>query len=427
MNHWKRLLCMICVLALLIPAAGSALAEGGSFTPALDPGASASLLISGHYDNFEALEAEFALFQKYYPNVKLRYEKIDDYNNNIGKALRLGEEAPDIFFTYPSMVGQERYEQVFAVAENLSDPALNLDLGCIRSHLLHQDEAGQVQMVPVYCETFGMLVNEDLFAKEGLKIPGTYAELLQACDALKAAGCANPVMGFNGSNFLLYPLFFPYFLAGIRGNEAAIADLNSMTPAAGEYMRPSLELVADFMSRGYVDLDACNLLEKDYDPVIMRFFEGDVPMMLAKAGTVSGTEKRESRSEAFVAHPFRYSFYPVPSTDEGGYLLDMVSMGFSVNKASASLDMANEFMRFLVSTEELNRMAKAKRMVTPCVDMSMDAIYAAFGGITEGHMINLAELGLQDAPDVQVRKAGWLVANGQMTVDEAVAAFGTIE
>ncbi len=27
----------------------------------------------------------------------------------------------------------------------------------------------------------------------------------------------------------------------------------------------------------------------------------------------------------------------------------------------------------------------------------------------------------------QVRKAGWLVSNGMMTVDEAVAAFGKIE
>ena len=426
----KRIRCVLCMVTLMLSAAGSTWAEGEGFTPALDTSASVTLLVAGHYDNFEAIEAEFALFRQYYPNVKLKYEKIDDYNNNIGKALRLGEEAPDIFFTYPSMVGQERFLRVFDAVEDLSDPALGLDLSGIRSHLLLRSEDGKVFMVPIFCETYGMLVNEDIFEKENLQIPGTYEQLLQACEALKSAGYSSPMLGFNGNSsnhFLLYPLFFPYFLAQIRENETAIADLNSLTPSAGEYMRGALELAADFMSRGYMDLEECNLLAKDYDPVILRFFEGDVPMMLAKGGTVSGTEKRESRSEAFQAHPFRYSFHPVPSTDEGGYFMDMVSMGFSVNRYSEKVDMANEFIRFLVSTNALNRMAQAKRMVTPCKDTSLDKIYAAFGQLPPDHTINLAELGLADAPDTQVRKAGWLVSNGMMTVDEAVAAFGTIE
>ena len=426
----KRILCVLCMVTLMLSAAGSTWAEGEGFTPALDTSASITLLVAGHYDNFEAIEAEFALFRQYYPNVKLKYEKIDDYNNNIGKALRLGEEAPDIFFTYPSMVGQERFVRVFDAVEDLSDPALGLDLSGIRSHLLLRSEDGKVFMVPIFCETYGMLVNEDIFEKENLQIPGTYEQLLQACEALKSAGYSSPMLGFNGNSsnhFLLYPLFFPYFLAQIRENETAIAELNSLTPSAGEYMRGALELAADFMGRGYMDLEECNLLAKDYDPVILRFFEGDVPMMLAKGGTVSGTEKRESRSEAFQAHPFRYSFHPVPSTDEGGYFMDMVSMGFSVNRYSEKVDMANEFIRFLVSTNALNRMAQAKRMVTPCKDTSLDKIYAAFGQLPPDHTINLAELGLADAPDTQVRKAGWLVSNGMMTVDEAVAAFGKIE
>ena len=426
----KRILCVLCMVTLMLSAAGSTWAEGEGFIPALDTSASITLLVAGHYDNFEAIEAEFALFRQYYPNVKLKYEKIDDYSNNIGKALRLGEEAPDIFFTYPSMVGQERFLRVFDAVEDLSDPALGLDLSGIRSHLLLRSEDGKVFMLPIFCETYGMLVNEDIFEKENLQIPGTYEQLLQACEALKSAGYSSPMLGFNGNSsnhFLLYPLFFPYFLAQIRENETAIADLNSLTPSAGEYMRGALELAADFMSHGYMDLEECNLLAKDYDPVILRFFEGDVPMMLAKGGTVSGTEKRESRSEAFQAHPFRYSFHPVPSTGEGGYFMDMVSMGFSVNRYSEKVDMANEFIRFLVSTNALNRMAQAKRMVTPCKDTSLDKIYAAFGQLPPDHTINLAELGLADAPDTQVRKAGWLVSNGMMTVDEAVAAFGTIE
>ena len=120
-------------------------------------------------------------------------------------------------------------------------------------------------------------------------------------------------------------------------------------------------------------------------------------------------------------------YHPVLSTKEGGYFLNLVSIGFAVNKNSANLEMANEFMRSLVTSGEMNRMAQVKRMVTPCKDMSLDGMYAAFGQMDASRVINLSEPGLVDTPDSQVRKAGWQVSNGSMTVDEAIAAFGTIE
>ena len=89
--------------------------------------------------------------------------------------------------------------------------------------------------------------------------------------------------------------------------------------------------------------------------------------------------------------------------------------------------MANEFMRFLISTEELNQMAKAKRMVTPCIDMSLDSVYAPFGEQAADRFINITEMGLADSASSQVSKAGWQVSNGLMTVDEAIKAFGSIE
>ena len=150
-------------------------------------------------------------------------------------------------------------------------------------------------------------------------------------------------------------------------------------------------------------------------------------MMLATGNTVSGTEKRQAKSEAYTAHPFAYSFHPVPSTENGGYFVNTVSIGFGVNRNSKNLAMTNEFMRFLVTPEEINLMAKAKRMVTPCADMSLDAVYAPFQKLDAGRMINLSELGLNDNASSQVCKAGWQVSLGNMTADEAVAAFGSIQ
>ena len=49
--------------------------------------------------------------------------------------------------------------------------------------------------------------------------------------------------------------------------------------------------------------------------------------------------------------------------------------------------MANEFMRFLVSTEELNRMNEKKRMTSPCKAMSLDGMFAGFGKLSQDRCI----------------------------------------
>ncbi len=418
----KLALILVLVLALcLTGCAGKEAKKQEGFAPKLDTKADCTITVSGHYENFEALETEFNRFAEHYPNVNLKYVYMDDYKNNIATALE-SSEAPDIFFNYSSW-GDAEYAQ----AENLADSALGIDLSCIRQSLLYKDAAGNVPTVPVYTTTYGMLVNEEIFEKNKIAIPKTYDELIAACEALKAVGYTSPIMAYNNGSEMLFPMFYPYFCAQIQGKEDVIRKMNNMEEGAGEYMRSALELAADFMSLGYIDLESCSQIANNYEALILRFFEGDVPMMMASGNTVSGTEKREKKSEAFTAHPFKYSYHPVPSTKEGGYFLNLVSIGFAVNKNSQNLEMANEFMRFLVTPGEMNRMAQAKRMVTPCTDMSLDGVYAAFGGMDASRVINISELGLADTPDAQVRKAGWQVSNGTMTVDEAVAAFGTLQ
>ena len=39
--------------------------------------------IVGSYENFEALEAEFTKFNEAYPNVRLTYKKLDDYETYV--------------------------------------------------------------------------------------------------------------------------------------------------------------------------------------------------------------------------------------------------------------------------------------------------------------------------------------------------------
>ena len=428
----KKTLCMLLIAFIIVSlsACGGQTQEetGKEFKPALDTEANCSITVVGSYDNFEALEAVFDRFNVYYPNVRLSYVKLDDYNNTLGAALE-GNDRPNIFFTYTSMNGDAKYDSVFTHMEDLSDPALKLDLSCIRPGLIHKDAEGRVLMVPVFSRTYGMLVNNDLFKKEGISVPTTWEELLAACQAFSGKGYTSPMLGYSAksSSCFMYTVAYPMFVAALYDNPQALALANSLDPSAGEYMRPALEMVEKLIQNGCIVIDECDKIEDNYTKVILRFFEGDVPMMICAGDTVSGTKKRESQSESFSASPFDYTFSPIPLTDKGGYFIDSPSVQFSVNKDCENLDMTNEFMRFLITNSELNEMASIKRLVTPTKDLSLDSIYAPFGKVPSERTISPEELGITDPLTVQIRVAAFRVGKGEISVDEAVAMYGNFE
>ena len=429
----KKTMCMLLALLMILSLAAcgqekqEAPTEEG-FRPALDTSAGGHIIVAGSYNNFEALEAEFDRFNEYYPNVELMFTKVDDYNNIIGTVLD-GNDAPDIYVNYSWMYGRERYKAAIDHAENLADPALGLDLDCIRSNIILRTDDGTFPMVPVFSNTYGMLVNNSLFEKEGLSVPTTYSELVAVCDAFREKGYENPMMGFSREEItsLFTVAMYPFFCGTVAHDAEAVKKLNALDASAGEYMRPSLEKIVQFLNDGCVNLDACAEIENNYDAVILRFFEGDIPMMICSGDAVSGTKKRESRSEAFIASPFTYTFAPVPMSDDGAIFLDMSNLQFSVNKGSPNLDMANEFMRFLITPRELNEMAQNKGLMSPTKDLSFNSMYAAFGAVPESRVLSPEAFGLTDDAVIQFRQALYGVATGAMTIDEAIAGFGTFE
>ena len=427
----KKILCAALTVLMLAGLTGCGSATPASpdgFRPGLDTNTSGQIRVVGSYNNFEALEAMFEQFGEYYPNVDMSYTKLDDYNNVIGTVLQ-GNDAPNIYVTYSWMRGREEYKSALDSAENLADPSLGLDLDCLRPNILTRTENGELLMIPVFSTTHGILVNEDLFENEGLAVPETYTELVSVCEALREKGYQSPVMGYcvaSHSN-ALFSLVYPYFCGSIADNADAVATVNSLEPAGGELMRPALELAADFLNKGCVDQNVCAELENDYESVIFRFLEGDVPMMICSGDTVSGTKKREAQSEAFSEHPFSYYFMPAPTTEDGGYFLDMPSLEFSVNKNCDGLEITNEFMRFLVSSQRLSEMAQIKRLVSPTKDLSLDSVYAPFGELPSERIISPEEFGLMDDAVVQFRLAVIGVGTGTMDIDEAVLGYGSFE
>lgn len=398
------------------------------FSPKLATDTEYKLSVAGTYANFESLESAIERFYEYYPNGEISYTYLDDYRNTIGQALA-GAEPPDIYVVQPWMYGDELFQPLFDNAEVLSNPDLEINLECIRDGVRWEMDNGETIALPVFATSYGMLVNMDIFEKEGLTVPQTFDELKETCEKLKAAGYESPVMGANTSTTpgIGYAFAYPMFAQTVKNDRSIEDGLNNLEPAAGEAMRDSLTRLQELIDLGCVDVDKCTEeIEDDYNAVIMRFFEGNVPMMLCSGDVVSGTKKRESKSEAFSANPFKYDFYVAPSGDEGGYYMDSISILFCVNKNSENLDMTNEFMRFLTSEEELGLMAAEKRLITPTQDYSLDEVYASLSGFPEDRTISFSDTEILDSAVKQFRAAAYGVVNGEMTVDEAVENYGTI-
>lgn len=390
--------------------------EESAFIPQLDTQTKCKIEIAGTYFNFEALEAEFDRFNDFYPNVELVYTNLDNYKKTIFTSLA-GSNPPDIFVTFPWMLDKSNYNPLFEYAENLS----NKNLSSINQKLLYHMPDGSVPMVPVFCSASGMLVNEDIFKKEGIEIPANYKQLITACQKLKDAGYKSPIMSHNAETSIMSSLLYPYFTKEVMGNKEAIEKLNELKPEAGEYMRPVLEWLENFNKYDFIDKEECSKIKDNYSAVIMRFFEGDVPMMLASSDVVSGTKKREPLSEAFTSKPFKYSFWAVPVMEKGGAVLEVPSIEFSVNKNSRNLEMTNEFIRFLLRTEELNNIAKIKRLITCSTVFSYDDVFAP---IEKAEQLYQLEIGLLDNTYTQLRWAAYKVFTGKMTVDEAIKNYG---
>lgn len=427
----KKLFCVAatCIIsAALLASCGGNSQKDEKFNPSLDTTTKCSITVVGDYSNFEALEAEFTRFNAYYPNVSLTYEKVDDYNNNLPTVLNRADK-PNIFFSYAAwMAGDEKYATAVSKMEDLSDPALKLNLDCIRPGLLNRDN-GKVSMVPIFSRTYGTLINVDLFKKENVKIPTTWDELIAACNAFKAKEeYKSPIMGYSlkDSNNLMNTIAYPLFVANLAKNPDALAKANNLERSAGEYMREPLNKVKQLIDNGAINLTECDeTISDNYTQVILRFFKGDVPMMVCAGDTVSGTKKRESQSAEFEKNPFEYSYYPIPLTNEGGYFIDSPSIEFSVNKDCDNLDMTNEFMRFLISKQELNTMASLKRLVTPTKEISFDPVYASFGKIPAERTFSPEALGVKDPLVKQLRVASFKVGKGEMSIDDAVANYGS--
>ena len=72
-------------------------------------------------------------------------------------------------------------------------------------------------------------------------------------------------------------------------------------------------------------------------------------------------------------------------------------------------------------------MASAKRLISPTTDLSVDSVYSPFSQVPADYIISPEVLGIKDELTVQIRYAAYGVGKGELTIDDAIAKYGTFE
>lgn len=359
--------------ALLLTTTGCA--AGGSskqqdFQPSLDTEKEVQFNVLGYFENFEALDQVMNDFSAYYPNATFVYQRVRD--NDEVAYLEVNTDV-DLFMTSGDLL----HRQDAALPQYCVDLSeKNIDLSAIDPEMLRAHAVdGRQLSVPIGQNIRGLVVNTTLLKKEGLAVPRNLPEFLNALSVLKAKGYT-PIQGPTGMVYaeVTSGMIFSGLCQGQPLHEALKkGDMD----AAEQAVLPAMELMDTLVKSGYTD-PALNAAYPDdnYDGSILRFFEGDVPFWVCNTEKVSGMKKRESKSETFKEQPFSYSFIYAPVSEAGQYIYREPWFGFAANKTGKNADYAVEFLRFLATQAESNRIADIKGVPSVAKDSTGSAIYA---------------------------------------------------
>lgn len=336
------------------------------FAPTLDTEADVSLEIAGFMANFEALDQVVNDFNEYYPNVSISYEQ--NSTNDLTDYLA-NNDYVDIFMTTDSNIRDNSQASSYVFDNCLDLSKEDIDTSAIDPELLEACTVdGKLVRIPLAKTMCGMVVNETLLEKEGLKVPQTFDEFLSVCKTLKSKGYT-PIQ--SAKNHANSDMVLPMAMSIIGNDKELTQKVNDNDTSYADSLKPVYEKLQELIENGYVSSEVnAEYPDDNYDQAILKFFEGDVPFWIANTESVSGMKKRESKSESFSANPFEYKFVDVPLGDNGVYNYEEPWYGFSVNQNGAQIDYAVEFMNFLMREDELNKLAEVKGM--PSVTLNND-------------------------------------------------------
>ena len=209
---------------------------------------------SSHQSFIDAI----ADFEASHPNVKIEHVTTanEAYKTKIKAAMSSGTDLPDIFFTWGmSFLGDfVDAGRVYCLDEYYPTYADELP----EAMTVNATYGGKHYGVPYSMSLVTLYANMDLLKQVGYDdIPGTYQEMLDCCEALKAAGIIP--FGVSGKELWCLSEYVEPMVIKTIGGEKLKAIYNGEASWNDEGMIKAIEAFQDMVNKGYFDPSAMAL------------------------------------------------------------------------------------------------------------------------------------------------------------------------
>lgn len=376
---------------------GCAKKTESDINPSLDTSTPVALTLIGAWEDFPAAEKLFTMFSEKYPNCRIAYECVQNYNESAVKRMADENGGVDMFITsniQPGSAFEPYAQELFSKSDTLD---LSGTFEGLISNFTYKDGTEdsaekKIYALPLGAELRGMYVNVTLLKSLGIEIPENSSEFFEACRILLENGYI-PVQGNPGNmgQLLMYP-YICSLVANAEDYAAAYSLVSARGEGISEYFREPMQFFYNLVSQGYynykyvqntygfftelsdedsirsflniVDVSADS--RRAIDPGIVAFMPGVMSL---------GNQLDRMISDYHVDIEYRFIMSPVG--EEGGYAYMSPAQGIAVNKNSTNADWAIEFLDFLMKPEN-NTVFAGEYHITPNTADAFELITTGF-------------------------------------------------
>lgn len=364
-------------------------------------------------------------FEAAHPGATVKYvfQPNDQYYTLLGTALSSGA-GPDVFLMNGGAQAKARIEAL-------------VDLTAAGTDLIGTEEFegpdGKLYALPLTLQGFVVYYNKGRYVEAGLdpaKPPTTWAELQAACDAIKAKGA---VPCFALGNKEGYGAEF--FLSSVAATSLTAQEQADWAAGKLKWSSPQIKAIlqawVDTQAAGWYPQGA-NSTAKFMDEY-EQFMRGEAANTIGLLSDVAHWKQFDEFLGADNLGVFRHPSPTIASDKSESEPKVPVSggIGYGVNKASANVDLATEFVKTLASAGPIQTFVNVAGVVpaNTTVDTS---------GLTSPSIKTiLGWIGTSSAPTTHANASAqeleeWhrqsqLLLNGETTVDEAATRLDEVQ
>lgn len=281
-------------------------------------------------------------FEDKNPGIKIDFQHAPPVQEYIEKLqlLSLTNETPDVFV----IVLENREELIDnGTVMDLTDKSYMEGVSKLNKQLYSRD--GRNYGMAGWAWAGGVFYNEELFAKAGVtEEPTTWAEFVEACAKLKAAGIT-PIL----DNTKDAAISIPSALFGaetLNNNPTFDADVrDGKTTYAAGWAKPIQMWYDDMVKPGYF---SSSMLGITSDEIQAQFATGQVAMMLNGPWVVPTIMD--------INPNLKFKVMGVPGTEPGNHwFFGGGGMGYAVNSKTKYPEAVDKFMAHMLSSDSLTQ------------------------------------------------------------------------